>query len=399
MTAITLRTDFASGGLATIGLKAAGLEPIYAVEMDQARCEMYQRNVGSYISCNKVENDTPEMMLSDVGEYPDVYQVSPSCRQASQANSNKGETQGDLDSATAIVRNISAMRPKVVMLENVRGYQYFVSFAMIKGCLKELGYRVQHHIVCAADYGVPQTRYRLIMVATRADMPAFTWPEPTHHDGPYQELATFDGVQVRLPWVGWYEAVADLIPTLEPDQFAQWQLDRLPEEIQTLLISSENAGQEWGKRYQSSNEPIFTITPDMAPRAFVVDGQSTSSLTYREGGPPTFAVSGSTDHGPTRALLIDSQNSSNIPITHCFENEPSFTVVGSQGHRVSNAAKAWLEQGRVVRMSVKALARFQSIPDSYQFSGNNRLDCGIVGDGVPCKLAEAFGKEIVKLFK
>lgn len=400
---ITLRTDFASGGLATTGLKAAGLTPIYAVEMEADRCEMYRKNIGSYILCSKVEDATPEQMLAEVGEYADVNQISPSCVRASAANSNKGETQTDIDCAVAIVRNIRVMRPKVVMLENVRGYQQFTSFAMIKVCLTELGYRVQHHIVCAADYGVPQTRYRLILVATRSDMPSFTWPEPTHHDGPYQELMTLDGgLQIRLPWVGWYDAIADLIPTLEPDEFAQWQLERLPQAVQTLMLDSRNAGQEWGTRYYPTRKPSFTITktehPAHMPRAFIVDGQNTSSTTCREGGPPTFTVTGSNDKGPARALLINARSTS-WDATVLEADRPCHTVIAGNLRTKVGATKAWLEQGRVVRMSVRALARFQSVPDSYQFSGNNKLDCGIVGDGVPCKLAEAFGREIVKLFK
>jgi len=367
---------------------------------------MYKLNVGPHILCSKVEDATISQMLDMTGGVmPDVYHASPSCRQASQANSNKGETQGDIDSAVAIAMNIKSIKPKVFTLENVRGYRHFVSFKLIVKTLKLLGYKVQYRVVCAADYGVPQTRYRLMLVATRADMPSFDWPEPTHHDGPYQETQTLFGLEVVSPWVGWYEAIEDLIPTLEPDQFAQWQLDRLPEAIQTLLISSENAGQEWGKRYQTPNEPTFTITPGMSPRAFIVDcqnggfnGDGTRGLTVRQASEPTYTLTGSMDRRPARALLINARSTSYEAT--CLEMpEPSHTVLATSIHGTVGTPKAWLEQGRVVRMSVKALARFQSVPDSYQFSGNNKLDCGIVGDGVPCKLAEAFGRQIVKLFE
>jgi site-specific DNA-cytosine methylase len=61
--------------------------------------------------------------------------------------------------------------------------------------------------------------------------------------------------------------------------------------------------------------------------------------------------------------------------------EPSNTIVSvGDGHSVS--PRAWLSAGRVVRMTPRALARFQSIPDSYILPDNNKLACTVIGNGV-----------------
>jgi site-specific DNA-cytosine methylase len=59
-------------------------------------------------------------------------------------------------------------------------------------------------------------------------------------------------------------------------------------------------------------------------------------------------------------------------------------------------AKACLNQGHVVSMTTRALARFQSLPDSYRLPENKSLACTIIGNGVPSlmglRIFESFGK-------
>src|SRR5690606_35414816 len=104
----------------------------------------------------------------------------------------------------------------------------------ILACLEECGYAEAHRVLCAADYGVPQTRDRLILVASRVDRPRL--PQPTHAENPAPPDLWGESL---LPWVGWYEAVEDILHTLPtakkrgcegceegwcPGHFADWQL-------------------------------------------------------------------------------------------------------------------------------------------------------------------------------
>jgi site-specific DNA-cytosine methylase len=440
---ITLRTDFAGGGLVDIGYRAAGLIPVYAVELDPAKCEVYRANHGDHIVCARVEDVDPYQMA----DKPSAYHVSPSCKNASQANTNKGESPEDLSAAEAVCRNIRVLQPKVFTLENVRQYEGFQAFKLIVNTLRSLNYRVRWQVVCAADYGVPQTRDRLILVATAPGMPAFEWPEPTHHEGEYFEQATlFGDTKVLRPWIGWYEAIEDLLPSLPESEFADWQLARLPQLFQNTLVSSGSShfsGEEKRVAHRAGDEPALVVTGSSANRVrgFLIDSQNAGrEITVRNGDLPAWTVtSAMAAKGMPKGLLVDCVHRTDAPLTVREDSEPSFTVSATAMRRDSNTAKAllvegqlgsggthlntrgsdrpvwtitastgtrkpakaWLEQGRVVRMTVHALARFQMNhhADTYKFTGKTKLDCEIVGNGVPVLVAEAFGRQIVRLFE
>jgi site-specific DNA-cytosine methylase len=57
--------------------------------------------------------------------------------------------------------------------------------------------------------------------------------------------------------------------------------------------------------------------------------------------------------------------------------------------------RAWLDSGRWVRMTPRALARFQSVPDSYVLPERAALACRVIGNGVPVKLAQAITKSLI----
>ena len=125
-----------------------------------------------------------------------------------------------------------------LLLENVWGYRNFVAFGVILKCLAREGYRTDYWHLNSANYGVPQTRKRLILVARLDGRPRR--PEPTHSKNP--------GAMFGLKkWVGWYESIKDLIPTLPESQFAPWQLARLPEDMrETMTVDSAGYPDESG---------------------------------------------------------------------------------------------------------------------------------------------------------
>jgi site-specific DNA-cytosine methylase len=264
----------------------------------------------------------------------------------------------------------------------------------------------------AAHYGVPQTRKRLILVASRVK--AVRKPVPTHAE-PSELTPLFE---TRLPWVGWYAAIEDLIPTLPDSEFAPWQLERLPEEISTLLIAQGKFGENLVTSQE--DEPTFTITANTNQtglRAFIVDGQTNDHggcVTVPHSHAPMYTLSATMDKRPARAFLVSDDSKMGV----ADSERPSFTVVSS--HRSGNARafvvsggnsytpitdsenftigaspsthlhhRAWLQHGRVVRMTPRALARFQGVPDWYILPNSDALACRVIGNGVPCDLMQA----------
>lgn len=98
------------------------------------------------------------------GEHFDWVHASPPCNTASVVNS-LGESENDITIARSIAEILFRVRPEVFTLENVRGYKKYVSYGLILSALH--GYHIQEIMVDASEWGVPQKRSRLCLVATK----------------------------------------------------------------------------------------------------------------------------------------------------------------------------------------------------------------------------------------
>ena len=335
------------------------IEFVYAVEYD-AQIASVGAQLGGHTFISEVE----DVDYSTWGAL-DYLHASPVCKEYSQAKTNGAEGEGDLSSAAAVVRCLDATQPRVFTLENVGAYQHGQAFRLIVQWLNHNGYMWHAEVLNAADFGVPQTRRRLILRAVR-DALLPTLPPP-------------------VKWVGWYAAIEDLIPELPESQFAPWQLARLPEGLQeTTLIPGAN-----DFRPQPYNTTAVTVTGNATRmRAFIVDGQTNDAgtcVTVRHSDAPMYTASASCERRPARAFLMTkSADKYGDGIRH--EAEPSHTIAAS-----AHGTRAWLTTGRVVRMTPRALARFQSFPDWYELPSKASLACTVIGNAWPSLMA----KEIV----
>lgn len=134
-----------------------------------------------------------------------------------------GKQLGDKDERNlfpAAIRLIDEIRPKAVMIENVRGFlsAVFEDYRIqLKKQLAKLGYQVDWRLLNASDFGVPQLRPRVVIVAIRKDIAdAFDWPDVHPHNPPtvgecLRDLMSANG------WRGvdkWVERANEIAPTL-----------------------------------------------------------------------------------------------------------------------------------------------------------------------------------------
>lgn len=376
MSAPTLLSLFSGGGLADRGYRDAGFRSVGAVEYDPDIAEWFVRNHGDHCHIASV---------ADVDYRPyygvTLLHMSPVCTRASVANQDASESGEDLMMADACCRAVREARPSFVVLENVGPYARFESFRRIVACLRAEGYDLTFSVINSADMGVPQTRKRLILRASRVGrVPAL--PQ-THCEGG-ESGGLFGSEAALLPWVGWYAAVEDLIPTLPESRFADWQLRRLPEWLDESVLAHPNADNDWFVT-RKAEEPSFTAGTFQGgvPRAFLVESKNANQQ-YGDGlrYPHEPATTVITDHKPShmpKALLIE---------------EPSFTL--RAGENGGGYPRAWLEQGTVRAMTPRALARFQSVPDDYLLPEKAALATRIIGNGVPSLLCRRIGEAFLR---
>lgn len=298
MQKIKTGTLFSGTGTVDCVLRDLNLKLNLAVEYDHEIAEIYALNHGSqHLRVHPVEElvNPPEL---------DFLWYSPVCDNASDANPSKAEQVEDLTAIEAVLKLHRDRAPLVSVCENVWAYRKFESFKRLVKGLQELGYWVSLDAkdepwkLNAADYGSPQTRIRLFLVASRIG--EIKKPQPTHSKNPESEL---------LPWEGWYNAIADLIPTLP---YYVPHLDTEGNWIQ---------GQWCQSRDKYGNNSIFPLFDKKFKG--LADWQVSRWRSHFE-----------TKQGLHKVSLLDSKNSGR-PITVRSGCEPSFTVIadGASSHR------------------------------------------------------------------
>jgi DNA (cytosine-5)-methyltransferase 1 len=362
-------TLFTGGGGADLGMTDAGLTPAWGIELEPDIAAVANHNLGDHVTVANILDCDP----ADY-ELVDALHASPPCPNFSNAKAGGVESELDIGLAEKVAEFIAHHRPQIFTLENVYAYRNSQSWLIIRDTLTGLGYNVAYWHLCAADYGVAQTRRRMIAVARR-DGRKPVKPFPTHSKTP-------DMFTER--WVGWYEAIEDIIDTLPDSEFANWQKSKISEYIEPTLIGTGG----YGDNIVTSKDdaPAFTITKTMSRqviRALLVPGGNSSSFSTRDADEPSRTVGDAGRIGNTpRAFIVDCQNGSKQAdgtrkAAIRDNNAPVFTVTSSNDNPKANI------QGRVVKMTPRALARFQSFPDWYKLPDNNALAIKITGNAVP----------------
>lgn len=208
-TLIKAGTYFSGGGLVEEGLKGI-IDPVVAVEYDEKISGVYRNNFGQHIVTADVRDVDPKELVKQIDGEVEYFHASPVCKNYSQAKSNHAEVELDKETAASTAEFINAVKPKVVTIENVKGYKDSDAMKTITDALDANGYTWDADVYNAADYGGYTNRERLIVRAVR--------------DG---KLPAKPEKMARKR--GWYEAVADIIPTLteKKNGVANWMDIRL----------------------------------------------------------------------------------------------------------------------------------------------------------------------------
>ncbi|XP_068633744.1 DNA (cytosine-5)-methyltransferase 1-like isoform X2 [Battus philenor] len=335
-------------------------------------------------------------------------------------------------------------RPKYFILENVRNFVAFKKGMVLKLTLRallDMGYQCTFGILQAGNYGVPQTRRRLIILAAAPGYKLPLYPEPTHvfSRRACSLTTTIDGKRFATN-IKWDEsaprrtctirdAMSDL-PSI-PNGANQIEIGygSMPESHFQRMVRSKDEGAKLRDHVCKNMAPLIQARISRIPTTpgsdwrdlpnlsvMLSDGTKCKVLQYRyedkkNGRSSTGALRGVCACATGAACSPnDKQENTLIPwcLPHtanrhnnwaglygriCWDGYFSTTVtdpepMGKQG-RVLHP-----EQNRVV--SVRECARSQGFPDAYLFAGSIQDKHRQVGNAVPPPLGAALGREIKK---
>ncbi|WP_419162365.1 DNA cytosine methyltransferase [Candidatus Palauibacter sp.] len=241
--------------------------------------------------------------------------------------------------ALAYIRQAIALAPSVILMENVKGFlstsrHETTYLAAVQELLDRAGFVFDHRVLNTADYGVPQKRERVFLVAWRPHL-EFRWPQPKYFANP-------------RPWQRPYSCVGDVITDLMDPETIGREFSHVPMKHKELVVERYKLIPEGGRL------PVRDL-PDHLLRGYRTDRVQNFSHVYRR-------------------LSMDQPATTMIPGHNAFPVHP----------RLPRA------------LTVREAARIQTFPDSIRFRGTRQQQCMLVGNAVPPLIAEQLAQSIAK---
>ncbi|MCC7439518.1 MAG: DNA cytosine methyltransferase [Armatimonadetes bacterium] len=210
---------FAGAGGFSLGFDLTGnYEIVGAIEYDKWAGETFKFNhPNATVLVGDIQQYSEDILLNTFKDKPDIILGGPPCQGFSIANRKAGDPSDPRNSLfKEFVRLGKIFQPQVMIMENVpnlikaRTHDKELVIDIIISELKDLGYNVYHTILSATDFGVPQIRRRLVVVASQQPLNN-PFPTPSHSVEP-SSMNLFGEIVLRTPTL--WDAISDL-PQIE----------------------------------------------------------------------------------------------------------------------------------------------------------------------------------------
>lgn len=203
-----LLVDFFSGcGGTSRGFRDAGFEVIAAIDIDSDAAATFQRNFpGATVLCKdittlSVDELRPVIQAKAASGRPLAFSACAPCQPFSKQRRGGDVEDARADLLAELLRFVGAFRPAALFVENVPGLERRAAdlgpFRKFVRSLRGRGYSVSYAAVASRDYGVPQVRERLVLLASLHGRVPF--PEPTHGPGSGRRYRTVRDAIAHLP--------------------------------------------------------------------------------------------------------------------------------------------------------------------------------------------------------
>jgi DNA (cytosine-5)-methyltransferase 1 len=367
-----------------LNLSKNGFEIVFANDFDSDAERVYEANRKYFGEHVFHGGDVRSIRSHEIPEF-DVLLAGFPCQPFSNAGNRKGTEDKDgrgtlfyeCERFLKVAKKKTGKLPPIFVFENVRG---IMSSKMPNGTLvteeiekrmSRLGYNVRSKLLKASDYGVPQNRYRFIMVGTRKDLPIYDFDIldiisrkaklPREQENPYElTLGSIlsdipkDSPQFNDYWKyspGGQKMVDQIGPCVDGKEALRKFRNKVPLE---KISSTIKQGRSW------KNIPVSKLTPRF--RKIHDDPVRYHAPNFYR----RFAL------GEICGTITASAQPENCGITHPFENR---------------------------RMSLREVARVQSFPDDFTFPHTSIAGAyKVIGNAVPPILAWCIGRSVKEYF-
>lgn len=365
---------FAGAGGLALGIHQAGFSSAGLVELNKHACGTLRINADSLEIGTRwpvIESDARLVDYSGLADSVDLLAGGAPCQPFSLGGKHRGDEDGR-NMFPEVFRAVRALRPKAILLENVRGlarqnfrpyFDYILAqlsnphqppkededwvehFARLRTIQTRSDlrsadeYDVHWRLVNSADYGVPQKRERIIVVAFRRDLGVeWSFPGPTHSEDRllYDQFVT-----------GEYWERYGIAPKLS-DQRSRHRVMQLD-------------------LYPPPQLPWRTLRSVVMDLPEPLDGIPSSQWTFHVGIPGARLYKGHTGND------LD---------------KPAKTIKAGDHGNPGGEHVLLKDDGSIRYMTVRECARVQAFPDAYQFNGSRTEAMRQIGNAVPVSLAE-----------
>lgn len=371
---------FAGAGGMALGLARAGVSATH----------LYERNPLACLTLTTNKSEGPGRQLGDINAV-DIREVDwsalprpvrllaagPPCQPFSVAGSHQAD--GDpRNEFPATLRAVRQLQPVVVLLENVHGltrqsFRPYLDYILRQLAFPSIGpgpreswsghdgrlrsharavgegneeYAVRWGVLNAADYGVPQLRTRVVIIATKRGYPVVELPPPTHS--------------------------------------------------RDALIHAQQTGEYW-KKHGIAPPADYKVPKRAAAQVKDPKHRLLPWRTVREAleglDPPSSSQDDPRQHWviPGARLYRGHKGS--------MMDWPSKTIKAGVHGVAGGENILHLDDESFRYFTLREMARLQGFPDDYLFYGARSRIIGQIGNAVPCKLAEVLGRKVMRLFR
>ena len=364
-----------AGGLA-LGLKQAGFDYSNLFDLDPVACATLAQNIRDdhpTLHGRIFEGDLSGIEWTWRSDNVRLLAAGAPCQPFSMGGSRRGAAD-ERNLFPTILSAVRALRPRAVLIENVRGLERGLHRPYLEYILRQLRHadiqpkldeswedhdqRLRRHdadesrrptyhvawcVLNAADFGVPQVRYRVFIVATATGLPAYEFPNPTHS-------------KRQLLW--------------EQATGAYW-------EERGLIVPPETG------QIIPAHEPEDSLLPWVTVRDAIED-LSPPAVEERESSNNHWIIQGARAYSGHTGSVMDW---------------PSKTLKAGV-HGVPGGENMVRCDDRTIRYyTLREMARIQTFPDRYRFIGARSNVTRQIGNAVPCNLAAAVAKPLRAIFR